>query len=76
VQTAAPVHHSPSEKNTQRPEANHLIVEYSEDKYRFTAYPDHFLSLITTIRQKKNKAWDWESILTFISPRTLRIKGK
>jgi hypothetical protein len=55
VQTTAPVHHSPSKKNTQRPEANHLIVEYPEDKHRFTAYPDHFLSLITTIRQKKTK---------------------
>jgi hypothetical protein len=32
-----------------------LIVEYPEDKHRFTAYPDHFLSLITTIRQKKTK---------------------
>jgi hypothetical protein len=40
VQTAAPVHHSPSEKNTQRPEANHLIVEYPKDKHRFTAYPN------------------------------------
>jgi len=45
-----------TEKNTQRPEANHLIVEYPEDKHRFTAYPDHFfLSLITTIRHKKTK---------------------
>ena len=77
MQIAAPVHHSPSEKNTQRPEANHLIVEYPEDKHRFTAYPDHFfLSLIITIRQKKNKAWDWKSILTFVSPRTLQIERK
>ena len=40
----------------------------------FIAYPVYFLSLITTIRQKK-KAWDWESILTFVSPRMLRIGG-
>jgi hypothetical protein len=51
--SAAPLPVSPSEKNTQK-----QIVEYPEDKHRFTTYPDHFLSLITTIRQKKNKAWD------------------
>jgi hypothetical protein len=48
--SVAPLPVSPSEKNTQK-----QIVEYPEDKHRFTAYPDHFLSLITTIRQKKTK---------------------
>ena len=65
--SATPLPVSPSEKNTQK-----QIVEYLEDKHRFTAYPDHFLSLITTIRQKKTKL----GILTFVSPRMLRIGGK
>jgi len=37
--TSAPL---PLRKKYQRPEANHLIVEYPEDKHKFTAYPDHF----------------------------------
>ena len=48
----------PTEKNTHRPEANHLIVKYPEDKHRFTAYPDHFFisnHRFTTIRHKKTK---------------------
>jgi hypothetical protein len=65
--SATPLPVSPSEKNTQK-----QIVEYPEDKHRFTAYPYHFLSLITTIRQKKTKL----GILTFVSPRMLRIGGK
>ena len=35
--SVAPLPVSPSEKNTQK-----QIVEYPEDKHRFTAYPDHF----------------------------------
>jgi hypothetical protein len=65
--SATPLPVSPSEKNTQK-----QIVEYPEDKHRFTTYPDHFLSLITTIRQKKTKL----GILTFVSPRMLQIGGK